>query len=63
MTHPSVVEQCQVEITLLEGNTTIDSRDLLKTFLYDWLQPAKKYASTKKIINNCYCGLVDAFHP
>jgi hypothetical protein len=32
---------------------------LLKTFLYDWLQLAKKYASTKKIINNCYCGLVD----
>jgi hypothetical protein len=33
---------------LLEGNTTIDSRDLLKTFFYDWLQHAKKYASTKK---------------
>jgi len=48
---------------LLKGNTTIDSRDLLKTFFYDWLQHAKKYASTKKIINNCYCGLVDALHP
>jgi hypothetical protein len=48
---------------LLEGNTTINSRDLLKTFFYDWLQNAKKYVSTKKIINNCYCGSVDALHP